>query len=388
MLLTTTTATTVVTPISSLLATLLASSATPLATPSAIQLGSPLANINFPDPAIIWAEGKWWSFATATRGNALHQHFQVASSVDYLHWTIETYPDGKPYDPLEVLPSWVDSTALPETWAPDVVKLDDGSFVMYWSAKKADTPSTHCVSAATSKNVRGPYIPLDQILVCPNNSLGAFDVAGFKGTLEKQCCFPCSSLSQSIDWAIKGDWSLPVGNYKASPRRRKCRRKPNDGCGNSYIDNAWSEGGFGGQRFIVYKWQNFNNTALTPITLQAVASDGITLLGQPIMILNNTSEDFGSVEAPSIYKTPNHKYVLTYSKGNTVTSMYTVSYAVASSLIGPYNRMGDLLKTGDYNLNGPGGADLNFNGERMLFHEMAQGPGWAYNGTRVMSTLR
>ena len=174
------TTTTLVTPITSLVTTLLTTVTLPEA-PAPTQLPTPLPNFNFPDPSIIWAEGKWWAFATANRSNPLHQHFQLASSTDYVHWTVETYPNGMYYDPLEVLPAWVTEGDTPETWAPDIVKLDDGTFVMYWSAHLANTTSTHCVSAATSKTVKGPYIPLQSILVCPDNSFGAFDVAGFKG---------------------------------------------------------------------------------------------------------------------------------------------------------------------------------------------------------------
>ena len=191
-------------------------------------------------------------------------------------------------------------------------------------------------------------------------------------------------LKGGIDWEFKGDWSLPIGLYQQNPRRLKCRRKGNEMCGNSYLDDEWSEGGYSGQRYIIYKVQNANNSASTPITLQAVTNDGITLLGDPITLLDNDTEDYGSIEAPSLYKTPDRKYVLTFSRGNTAMSQYTVSYAVASNVTGPYVRKGDLLKTGDFNLNGPGGADFNFNGERMLFHEMGQGVGWEYNGTRVM----
>ena len=144
-----------------------------------VPLGSPLPHTKFPDPSITWAEGKWWAFATGTRDGFLH--FQLASSTDYKAWHIERNPNGQQYDPLPKVPSWVHNGESPETWAPDVVKLDDGTFVMYYSAKKEGTVATHCVSAATSKDVRGPYVPLDHILICPNNSLGAFDVSGSKG---------------------------------------------------------------------------------------------------------------------------------------------------------------------------------------------------------------
>ena len=190
-------------------------------------------------------------------------------------------------------------------------------------------------------------------------------------------------MTQYVDWDYKGDWSLPVGYYGRVPRRTNCLQLINNTCGNSYFDDEWSEGGFGGQRYIVYKVQNANNSASTPLTLQAVGNDGITLIGTAVTLLDIEAEDSGSIEAPSIYKTPGNVYVLTFSKGNTATPEYTVSYAVAANVTGPYIRKGDLLKTGDCNLNGPGGADINFNGERMVFHAMGQSIGCEYEGLRV-----
>ena len=188
----------------------------------------------------------------------------------------------------------------------------------------------------------------------------------------------------NTDSQYKGDWSLPIGAYSQVPRRTHCPIRINGECGNSYIDDKWSEGGFNGQRHIVYKVQNADNSTDTPLTIHAVEADGVTLVGEPTILLEHNSEDSGSIEAPSIYKTKDSKYVLTFSKGNTATPEYTVSYAVASYVRGPYIRKGDLLKTGDYGLNGPGGADLNFNGERMLFHEMGQPIGKPYDNFRVM----
>ena len=238
---------------------------------------------------------------------------------------------------------------------------------MYFAAGKFNTTATHCLGAATSKTVKGPCQPLANYIACPANSLGAFDVFGIK------------------DWANKGDWSLPSGPNDQYIRRTSCPTKVNGQCGNSYVDNAWSEGGYGGTRYIVYKWQNKDRTAATPLTLQQVDyATGVKLIGDPVILLNHETGDSGSIEGPAIFKTPGGKYVLTFSKGSTFTAKYTVSYAVASNIKGPYTRMPDLLVTGDYNLNGPGGAQLSWNGYRMVFHEMQQPIGQKYNGVRTL----
>lgn len=350
-------------------ATLLASTLFGSVSAAVVKLGSPMSNQNFPDPTVIHAEGKWWAFATP--GKLGPPHVPMAVSDDYKTWKMVKNSDGSLYDALPKLPSWVrnagDDTKPHALWAPHISKLDDGSFLLYYAAGKEGTRSTHCISAAKSQDIRGPYKAIDGIVTCPENSQGAFDIFEFK------------------DWKIKGDWGLPtVVNGKTVVRRENCSGKVDGNCGNSYFDPKWSEGGYGGKRYIVYKHQSKDRTTSTPLTLQEVKADGITLVGKPIELMDWQEGDFGSIEAPAIYKTPLGKYVLTYSKGNTATAKYTASYAVANKVTGPYVRKGDVLKTGDFGLNAPGGAEITWNGERMVFHEMMQPIGQPYKNQRKM----
>lgn len=62
-------------------------------------------------------------------------------------------------------------------------------------------------------------------------------------------------------------------------------------------------------------------------------------------------------------------YFLFFSKGCFVTGDYTVSYATATSITGPYTRAArPLFETGDYNLTAPGSADVTKDGARLVFH--------------------
>lgn len=332
--------------------------------------GSPMPNVNFPDPTVIHAEEKWWAFATPE--NAKLPHIPMAVSDDYKTWRMVKNADGSLWDALPKLPKWVrnaDKDDKPHAlWAPHISKLDDGSYLLYYAAGLQGTVSTHCISAAKSNTIKGPYKAIgDKIITCPKNSQGAFDISEFK------------------DWKYKGDWGLPtVQGGKTSVRRENCPQKVDGKCGNSWFDAKWSEGGYGGKRYIVYKHQSADRTTKTPLTLHEVKADGITTVGKPVVLLDWKEGDFGSIEAPSIYKTPAGKYVLMYSKGNTAMAHYTASYAVADNVKGPYVRKGDLLKTGVFGLNAPGGGEITWNGERMVFHEMMQPIGKPYEGKRKM----
>jgi len=111
----------------------------------------------------------------------------------------------------------------------------------------------------------------------------------------------------------------------------------------------------------------------TPILLQAVASNGYTLIGAPTTLLDNDGlSDSGVTEAPSLIKAADGTYVLFYSRDCYSSINYTVSYATASSVTGPYTRRADLLvggmageDGGAMNLTGTGGADVLWDGVHM-----------------------
>ena len=220
---------------------------------------------------------------------------------------------------------------------------------MYFSAAVNNDSAHHCVGAATSKNANGPYVPQSDPLFCPLTQGGAIDAAGFK------------------DWQQVGNWT-------------------DSGNNNSWTNASWSQGGYGGQRYVTYKvdgnslgngdlpgYGNCGNTVSpivpTPIMLQAVAADGVTPQGSATTILNNNGlSDNGVVEAPSLVKTSSGEYVLFFSNGCYDTANYTVNYATASSANGPYTRYGPLFQTGTDGLYAPGGADILWDASHMVFH--------------------
>jgi beta-xylosidase len=65
-------------------------------------------------------------------------------------------------------------------WAPDVIKLDDGSFMMYYSATTKQDTAKHCIGAAKATSVTGPYKPVsNSALICPLAQGGAIDAAAY-----------------------------------------------------------------------------------------------------------------------------------------------------------------------------------------------------------------
>ncbi|KAF7714746.1 Arabinan endo-1,5-alpha-L-arabinanase [Penicillium ucsense] len=217
-------------------------------------------------------------------------------------------------------PSWVGSS--PAVWAPDVIQRRGGKFVMYFAATAAADTSKHCVGVAISSSVTGPYIPESQPFACPLQQGGAIDPAGF--------------YDQGTFYVVyKVDGNSLDGDGTLHP---------------------------------------------TPLMLQALESDAITATGAPIQLLDRSNADGPLIEAPSLAK-HGGIYYLTFSSNMYDTTLYDVSYAVASHLAGPYTWVqapnAPLLVSGDGSdvgsLSGPGGSDFSADGTKIVFHAFENG---------------
>ncbi|KAJ7045162.1 putative endo-arabinase [Mycena alexandri] len=279
------------------------------ATPTKRSVAGPAVNVNFPDPALIWvaSENLWFAFAT----NGAGHNVQLATSPDFVKWTVVNT------DPLPMVATWASQSAS-NVWAPMVVQIADGSFVMYYSAQNASNAAAHCVGAATSKTIRGPYTPIQATIACPLSQGGAIEAGGFQAS----------------------DGTLYVV-YKI------------DG-------NSIAHGG------------SCNNDVApivsTPIMLQKVAADGHTVVGSPVQILDRGTADGPLVEAPSLVFI-NNVFFLFFSSGCYADTSYDLSYATATSVTGPYTKSTTpLLVTGTDGLRAPGSATVAKDGSKLVFH--------------------
>ena len=141
-----------------------------------------------------------------------------------------------------------------------------------------------------------------------------------------------------------------------------------------------------GRTYVVYKIDGNNlggggtcgNGDLShpvPIMIQEVSStDGVTLVGNPSVLLQLSPADGPVIEAPSLAKATDGTYFLFFSSNCYNGPYYDISYATASAVRGPYTKVqaphAPLLVSGDENgkLNSPGGADVSPDGTKILFH--------------------
>ncbi|KAJ5665485.1 Glycoside hydrolase family 43 [Penicillium maclennaniae] len=297
---------------------------------------------DFPDPGLLEYNGTWYAFGTNPHKNdPMSIHIPVATSANFVNWTLH---DG--WDAMPTIGNWERKI---NHWAPDVIRRDDGKFVMYYAGETKDFGTHHCIGAAVSKgeDPLGPYVPLNESIACPHKYGGAIDPSPFR------------DLDGTLYVVYKGDGnSVGSGGY----------------CGNTRTPRH-----------------------SVPIMLQELKSDGITRVGEPTIILDIDRTDGPLVEAPDIIRTDNGVYYLFFSSHCFTSLGYNVKYAHATSLKGPYTRAPrPLLQTGDFHLEAPGGATISTDGKRMVFHANCEGWRCMYasaidihpsNNTIVMASL-
>jgi beta-xylosidase len=275
-----------------------------------------LIDHDFPDPSIVQdTDGTWYAFATASG----LQNIQAARA---------STPSG-PWTHLnqDVLPNTGAWTSNYSSWAPDVRMVAPGQYVMYYSGQLGNETAYHCIGTAVATTILGPYDPAPTPFACPLQQGGAID---------------------------------PAGYYDVSTGRRYVLYKV-DG-------NAAGSGGYCNNGVAPF--------APTPIMLQEVSiGDGVTKIGDPAEVLDrNQDADGPLVEAPDLFRVEaangTATYVLLYSNHCFDSPGYTVSYATAATVNGPYTRSpaGTLIQTGDWNLTAPGGATAVDGEGYMVFH--------------------
>lgn len=290
---------------------------------------------DFADPSLLQAGTGWYAFATnnhKTLGNASAVgsgsliNVQVATSLDFNTWTVTGA------DALPVVGAWADPNAGGQgaaVWAPKVIKISSGQYVLHYSAAVLGNNSKHCIGAAVATSPAGPYTPQATPLTCPLSQGGAIDSSTFTDV----------------------DGSLYVV-YKV------------DG-------NSIGHGGSCGNMV--------TPIVPTPIMLQRVAADGFTTIGSPVQILDRSTGDGPLIEAPSLMRDSAGEYILFFSSNCFASNRYDLTYAFASSITGPYVKRGPMLVTGSHGLYSPGAADAYSDGVHMVFHAGDVGPhnmGW------------
>lgn len=190
---------------------------------------------------------------------------------------------------------------------------------MYYTARQ--NGGNHCIGAATSSTAVGPFTPQAQPLICDAAGGGVIDASGYDDGTNRWIVWKVDG--NSLGGATTCQGGTPSGAYKS-----------------------------------------------TPIKIQRVARDALTLLDGAKTILDNEgASNDGVVEAPALYKIADGNFVLFYSAHCYSSDDYDVEYAFSSTIDGMYTNRGILIRTVDNKgVYGPGGIDIDPNGKNVVFH--------------------
>ena len=119
--------------------------------PNPVQTALTFGNTSVHDPSIVKDGSTYYVFGS---------HLAAAKTTDLMNWTkfADLVTDANPLfnkvtTELAATLSWAQTTTL---WAPDVIKLDDGKYYMYYCACKGDSPLS-ALGVATATSIEGPY---------------------------------------------------------------------------------------------------------------------------------------------------------------------------------------------------------------------------------------
>jgi beta-xylosidase len=236
-----------------------------------------------PDPAVVHDGDVWALFSTQVG----FLNIPVAVSDDLRSWS-------EPVDALPRLPAWAD---WGHTWAPGVLRRDNG-FVLYFAALSRAL-GVQCIGAATSHQIEGPYTsPAPQPLVCQPQLGGSIDPQPF-------------------------------------------------------IDSD-------GTTYLLWKADANAIGQTSQLFSQALRPDGLALVGEPVVLLRNDAAwERPLIENPALLAAGG-AYLLVYSGGWWESAGYATGYAVCDTPLGPCKKQTTTqpILAGEGDQAGTGGASF------------------------------
>lgn len=294
---------------------------------------------NFPDPALLRADGRWFAYATGSTGGT---NLTVISSDELWDWQ-------PPAEALPEPPNWARSQSEGGAfWAPSVIAAA-GRYVLYFAARHRAVPAGRpgwCIGAATSTVPGGPFTPVQRPVVCRVTGLG--------------------QVSGTSAAPARGQGMIDPFVYRSPGGGLYLLAKAND-----------------------RPWQ---------LTAMALSADGLTVRGAAHGLLQlaagartweySRGGGFTVLENPAIdYDTSTGGYQLFYSGSDWASADYATGLAECRSPLGPCTRTttrGPWLRSAR-GVVGPGGLSVTVAGRQrwVAYHSWARGKVGGGNGRRL-----
>ncbi|MBY8911934.1 glycoside hydrolase family 43 protein [Bacillus sp. YC2] len=170
------------------------------------------SEVSVHDPSVIKTGETYYVFGShlaSAKSKNLMQWQQISTSVNNNNPLISNV-----YAELKETFDWAQSDTL---WAPDVVKLSDGKFYMYYNACKGDSPRS-ALGVAVSDSIEGPY-----------KNKGVFLKSGMDGKSEDGTTYNAAIHPNVVDpqtffdkdgklWMVYGSYSGGIFILEMNPK--------------------------------------------------------------------------------------------------------------------------------------------------------------------------
>lgn len=161
------------------------------------------SEVSVHDPSVIKAGDSWYVFGS---------HLAAARSDDLMHWTLldsgvhegnVIIPDAK--QEMKEAFEWAKTDTF---WAPDVIRLPDGRYYMYYCNCEGSSPLS-ALGIAVAKNVEGPYEDLGIILKSGQDATTPDeDGEVYDATVKPNAVDPCVFFDKEGRlWMVYGSYS-------------------------------------------------------------------------------------------------------------------------------------------------------------------------------------
>lgn len=175
----------------------------PAPAPSPSQSPISFANVSVHDPSVIRVDGQFYVFGS---------HLAAARTTDLMNWTklADGVNNANPLFGNKVTTELADTFAwaqVTDLWAPDVARLDDGKFRMYYCACKGDSPRS-ALGVAVADKVDGPYVNQQILLKSGQWGLPSEDGSIYDATLHPNVVDPqVFKDAAGTLWMVYGSYS-------------------------------------------------------------------------------------------------------------------------------------------------------------------------------------
>jgi Beta-xylosidase len=196
------------------------------------------AEVTVHDPSVVRDGGMYYVFGS---------HLAAAKSADLMTWTqISTSPTAgnalvpNPAVEFSEVLTWAQTNTF---WAPDVIRLGDGKYYMYYCACRGDSPRS-ALGLAVADSIEGPYKHV-AVLLRSGMSGASEDGTTYDATKHPNAVDPAVFFDQAGKlWMVYGSYSGGIFILEMDPATG--RQKPGQGYGRKLMggNHARIEGGY------------------------------------------------------------------------------------------------------------------------------------------------